>query len=158
MNLTVRSLFSVPVCVVALGATLPACNEAPSSASPGKASAAANAAAPTRAVREVGVADVARILKDKSGVVVDANGEDTRKEFGVVPGALLLTSHKNFALSELPAEKSTELVFYCGGTQCRASDSAAERASGAGYTNVAVMREGIRGWKSAGQPTNMPQS
>ena len=84
-------------------------------------------------------------------------GAETRQQYGVVPGAVLLTNHKDYALSELPPEKSKPLVFYCGGTACRASDKAADRAAGAGYTNVNVMREGIKGWASAGQKT-VPQT
>jgi len=110
------------------------------------------------AVKIVTVADVAGFLKTKSAVVVDANGADTRQKYGVVPGAVLLTDHKDYPLSELPAEKSTKLVFYCGGLMCRASDAAADRAHGAGYVDVNVMREGIKGWTSAGQPTSVPQS
>ncbi|MFT3840871.1 MAG: hypothetical protein QM723_28030 [Myxococcaceae bacterium] len=33
-----------------------------------------------------------------------------------------------------------------------ASHAAAERALEAGWTNVAVMSDGLKGWKSAGQP------
>ena len=104
------------------------------------------------------IAAVEQMLKDKSGVVVDANGASTRREYGVIPGAVLLSDHKSYALTELPSEKSTKLVFYCGGTACRASDAAAGRAASAGYSNVSVLREGIRGWKSAGRPTALPQS
>ena len=108
---------------------------------------------------ELSVKEVADLVKAKKATVVDANNVDTRKEYGVVPGAVLLSSSKDFAVSELPAEKSTKLVFYCGGTACKASDKAAHRAASAGYADVSVMREGIRGWKSAGQPTSShPQS
>jgi rhodanese-related sulfurtransferase len=110
------------------------------------------------AVNIVSVPDVARFVKDKSAVIYDANGADTRAKYGVVPGAILLTDHKEYPLTQLPAEKGEKLVFYCGGTMCRASDAAAERAVGAGYTNVNVMRDGIKGWASAGQPTSVPQS
>jgi len=118
------------------------------------------AAAPNteaKAVPEVTVAQVASYTKDKSATIFDANDADTRKEYGVVPGAVLL-SGKNYAMSQLPASKTDKLVFYCGGTQCRASDAAAARASTAGYTDVSVMRAGIRGWKDAGLPTSAPQS
>jgi rhodanese-related sulfurtransferase len=108
-------------------------------------------------VKIVSVPEVARFVEEKSAVIYDANGEETRQKYGVVPGAVLLTNHKDYALSELPPEKSKPLVFYCGGTACRASDKAAERATGAGYTNVNVMREGIKGWASAGQKT-VPQT
>jgi rhodanese-related sulfurtransferase len=108
-------------------------------------------------VKIVSVPEVARFVEDKSAVIYDANGAETREKYGVVPGAVLLSNHKEYPLSELPPDKSKALVFYCGGTACRASDTAAERASGAGYTNVNVMRDGIRGWASAGQKT-VPQS
>ena len=104
------------------------------------------------------VTDVQRFVKDKSATILDANDGDTRKEYGVVPGAVLL-SGKDYPLSSLPASKTDKLVFYCGGTQCRASDKAAERAASAGYADVSVMRAGIRGWRDAGQATNpAPQS
>jgi rhodanese-related sulfurtransferase len=102
---------------------------------------------------EMTVPAVAAALKDKKVVAVDANGAETREKYGVVPGALLLTDHRSYALTELPADKSSSLVFYCGGTQCRASDAAATRAAAAGYASVSVMRDGIRGWVDAGQAT-----
>lgn len=108
--------------------------------------------------KEVTVSEVASFVKDKTATIVDANGAETRQEQGIVPGALLLTSAREYALSELPAAKDTKLVFYCGGVKCRSSDNAAKRASEAGYGNVAVMRDGIRGWKTAGQTTEMPKS
>jgi rhodanese-related sulfurtransferase len=120
---------------------------------PAKAGAEAEKALP-----ETPIATVAELVKTKSGVVVDANDSKTRQEYGTVPGALLLSDHKSFAFSELPANKAEKLVFYCGGVKCRASDAAATRAASAGYSNVSVMREGIRGWKSAGQPTEQPRS
>jgi rhodanese-related sulfurtransferase len=72
---------------------------------------------------------------------------------------VLLASNKDYPLSVLPPAKADKLVFYCGGTQCRASDAAAARAASAGYSDVSVMRAGIRGWKEAGMPTSAaPQS
>jgi hypothetical protein len=32
---------------------------------------------------------------------------------GVVPGAILISDVDNFATSELPADKTAKLVFYC---------------------------------------------
>lgn len=117
-----------------------------------------SAPAQDKPVAEVTVSDVQQYVKNKSATVFDANDSDTRKEYGVVPGAVLL-SGKDYPLSTLPASKSDKLVFYCGGTQCRASDHAASRAASAGYSDVSVMRAGIRGWKDAGQTTNpAPQS
>lgn len=111
-----------------------------------KTEAAAKAKAPTISVDEVD-----QKLASGQCVPVDANGEGTRKKMGIVPGAVLLTDSETFNLSELPADKSKELVFYCANTRCGASHDAAEKAMTAGYTNVKVMPEGIAGWVKAGK-------
>jgi hypothetical protein len=50
-------------------------------------------------------------------VVYDANPPDVREEEGVIPGAHLLSSSGSYDVaSELPADKSTPLVFYCHNT------------------------------------------
>lgn len=84
---------------------------------------------------------------------VDANNPATRQHEGVVPGAIVLTDSETYALSELPADKAKELVFYCANTHCGASHQAASKAIAAGYTNVKVMPEGIAGWVKAGKKT-----
>lgn len=82
---------------------------------------------------------------------VDANGDGTRKKMGVIPGAVLLSDYDTFSTSELPADKSKTLVFYCANTHCGASHEAAGRALTAGYTNVRVLPDGIAGWVKAGK-------
>ena len=52
-------------------------------------------------------------LAAKQLTAVDCNGETTRKHMGVVPGAILVTDVEAYAPSELPADKTTKLVFYC---------------------------------------------
>jgi rhodanese-related sulfurtransferase len=136
-----------------LGLTLAACH------STQKDQAASDESATSTApVKELSVPEVASLIEAKAATVVDANGSETREKMGVVPGAVLLTSYHDYALSELPSAKDTKLVFYCGGTMCRASDSAAKRAAQAGYADVSVMRAGIKGWKDAGKTTAMPRS
>ena len=142
-----------PGLAVVIALAVAACQKAPS---PAEGSAAK--ADTQEWSKELAVADVAALLSAKSATILDANDVDTRKEQGVVPGAVLLSSSRDYALSELPPAKDTKLVFYCGGTACRASDKAAKRAADAGYADVSVMRAGIRGWKSAGQATATPQS
>ena len=83
--------------------------------------------------------------------VFDANGNDTRKEEGTIPGAVLLKSHDKYALSVLPQAKDSKLVFYCANEECTASHAAAKRAVKAGYTDVSVLSDGIMGWKKNGQ-------
>lgn len=146
-------MFTRALFTLALGLSLAACqkSEPTRDASPEQAE-------PQAAIRELSVSDVATLVQAKGATVVDANDTETRQEQGVVPGAVMLSSSREYALTELPAAKDTKLVFYCGGTACRASDKAAKRASEAGYADVSVMRAGIRGWKSAGQHTETPRS
>ncbi len=96
---------------------------------------------------------VAELAKNKAAKVFDANSASFRQKNGTIPGAVLLTSSSSYDLKELPAKKDTSLVFYCANTMCSASETAAKRASEAGYTNVAVLPEGLMGWKAAGQKT-----
>lgn len=104
------------------------------------------------------VAQVASWTKEKKATAVDANGTETRAKQGVIPGAVLLTSSSQYDLKELPADKSGKLVFYCASQKCGASHAAAKRALENGYTDVAVLPDGIAGWKQAGQATAKPNT
>ncbi|MEY4729830.1 MAG: hypothetical protein RL020_988 [Pseudomonadota bacterium] len=85
--------------------------------------------------------------KTPNVAMLDVNPDDVRASKGVVPGAIKLSSYDKYALTELPSDKSTQLIFYCYNTFCLASDEAADRAIKAGYTNVGRMRAGITGWQ-----------
>ncbi len=116
----------------------------------------ATAAAPASACEGDKDPTVKVTLKEaqKSGATfVDANSKQTRAKFGVIPGAVLLTSFDAFKSKELPKNKDEKLVFYCANQWCGASKQAAARATMAGYKNVAVLPDGIQGWKKAGLKT-----
>jgi len=100
---------------------------------------------------EVTIDQLDTMLAKNDCVPVDANGEQTRRKLGVIPGAVLLTDSETFSTSELPTDKSKALVFYCANTSCGASDEAAHKAMTAGYTNVKVLPDGIAGWVKAGK-------
>ena len=104
--------------------------------------------APKAMINEISVKQVQQLIdsKAKNVVILDANNEDARKEAGVVPGAVLLTSYSKYALTELPKDKNTTLVFYCYNSYCQASNLAAQRAVGAGHKDARVMKAGIVGW------------
>jgi rhodanese-related sulfurtransferase len=116
--------------------------------------------APAKArFKTVAVANAASLQKEKKAILLDANGENVRQRDGVIPGAVMLTSFNKYDVAkELPANKSSKLIFYCYNPQCLSSHEAAERAIDAGYTDVSIMPDGIIGWKSAGQPTAAPKS
>ena len=107
-------------------------------------------AAAASAVSTISVGELDARLAAGGCQAVDANGDATRQRMGVIPGAVLLTDSESFQLAELPADKSKPLVFYCANTYCGASHQAADKAILAGYTNVAVLPDGIAGWVKAG--------
>ena len=108
----------------------------------------------------ISITELSKLQKANLVHVFDANDEKTRAKYGVIPGAVLLSSYRQFDVAKvLPATKTDKVVFYCANIECMASHAAAERAVGAGYTNVAVLPDGIMGWKKAGEPTqSMPRS
>ena len=59
--------------------------------------------------------DVEKGLAANELTAVDCNGEDTRKKFGVIPGAVLVADEEGYPASDLPADKTRKLVFYCSG-------------------------------------------
>jgi rhodanese-related sulfurtransferase len=99
--------------------------------------------------------ELQKMNKDAKGsvFVFDANDNRTREKEGVIPGSTALKSTRDYDLSVLPKDKSADVVFYCGGPMCMASHEAAKRAIQAGYSKVAVMSDGITGWKKAGYET-----
>ena len=102
-------------------------------------------------VQEISVQEVQKYVQDKAPnvAIVDANNDDARTDAGVVPGAILLTSYNKYAMTELPKDKNTTLVFYCYNSYCQASHAAAHRAISAGYKDARVMKAGIVGWNAA---------
>lgn len=151
--------------VMALGLLVVGCEQGSSTAASGEA--APDSAKVTsqddskeakNLIPEIDVEDAAKAMQ-AGAVAIDANSKRTREKMGTVPDAVILSSSSSYELSQLPSDKSKDLIFYCSNTFCSASDAAAERASEHGYENVHVMREGIKGWKDAGKPTQAyPQS
>jgi rhodanese-related sulfurtransferase len=120
--------------------------------------AVAGCTADTSDLKTLSVSDVATLHEKDGAVLVDANGAATRERYGIVPGAILLTSSSAYALSELPVDKHSSLVFYCASTMCSAAPKAARRAVEAGYTDVHVLPQGIQGWVEAGLPVDTPKA
>ena len=102
-------------------------------------------------VQEISVQEVQKFVQDKPAnvAILDVNNDDARKDAGVVPSAILLSSYNQYAITELPKDKNTTLVFYCYNSYCQASHAAALRAIGAGYKDARVMKAGIAGWNKA---------
>jgi rhodanese-related sulfurtransferase len=87
----------------------------------------------------------------------DANNDDTRERYGVIPGAVLLSSYRDYdPAAELPADPAAPLVFYCHSERCGAAADAARRALAAGHRDVWVLAPGIVGWADSGRAVERP--
>jgi hypothetical protein len=76
------------------------------------------AAEPKEKFRLIEVPELEAMQKDAGApvTVLDANDVDFRQKNGVIPGARLLSSFKDYDLKkELPPNKDAPLVFYCSG-------------------------------------------
>lgn len=130
-------------------------NDTAETKKPMKVPRAATSISKVHKLKMIHVADLQNMMDTQKDnlVIFDANGETTRKKEGMIPGAKPLTSANDYDLAVLPTNKTTNLVFYCANTMCTASHDAANKAIKAGYTNVRVLAEGIKGWKDAKKPT-----
>jgi len=78
--------------------------------------ACSHTASSKEALKEIRVADLVamRAAPGSRVAIFDANQPDFRTKNGVIPGAKLLSNfHKYDVAKELPADRSTPLVFYC---------------------------------------------
>ena len=108
--------------------------------------------ADTSGLQTLAVEEVVQRLADaeERPLLCDANNDETRARFGSIAGALLLSSYRDYDLSELSTDKSRPIVFFCHSEMCGAAAEAARRAIAGGYEQVSVMPAGIVGWAEAG--------
>lgn len=66
-------------------------------------------------IKKIHVAELVALMHNPRAhvVIYDANLNDVRAKYGIIPGARLLSSADGYDLSELPADKHAKLVFYC---------------------------------------------
>ncbi len=85
-------------------------------------------------------------------MIIDARPKQPRYDKGHIPTAVSLpdAQFEKMAASVLPADKSTLLLFYCGGTACPLSHQSAWKAEAMGYTNVHVYPAGDPEWVEKG--------
>ena len=89
-------------------------------------------------------------IPPKQGVmIVDSRPAARQYDPGHIPGAVNIPdSQFDKQVAKLPADKSTLLLFYCGGLDCMLSHGSAFKAEKLGYTNVKVYAAGMPDWKA----------
>lgn len=95
-------------------------------------------------LKSISCRDVNDLLPLKQVAVFDVNAR-SRWAAAHLPGARHLDP-EHFGPGDLPADKDTQLVFYCSNFMCRKAPTAARRARAMGFANVRVMSAGIQGW------------
>lgn len=109
-------------------------------------------------------ADKARDLAGKGALLVDVRSANEYAE-GHIKGARNVpykeksekkasfdASQDSFDLAKLPADKATEMIFYCNGHDCWKSYKAGSVAIKAGYKKLFWLRGGLPEWKGKGLP------
>ena len=91
---------------------------------------------------------VKKLIDGKASyALVDSRPKRTLDKEGSIPSALHISdSEFDKHTGKLPADKATELVFYCGGLACPLSQNSAEKARKLGYTNVKTYPQGHPDW------------
>jgi rhodanese-related sulfurtransferase len=85
-------------------------------------------------------------------MIIDSRPKQPRYDQGHIPTAVSLPDSQfdKMAATTLPADKTTKLIFYCGGVECPLSHQSAWKAEAMGYTNVAVYPAGDPEWVAKG--------
>jgi rhodanese-related sulfurtransferase len=97
------------------------------------------------------VTKLAVIPTRKDVVVIDSRPAKRRYNNEHIPGAISIPDTMFDKMTDLlPEDKSTQLVFYCGGLKCKLSHKSAFKAEALGYTNIAVYAKGMPDWIANG--------
>src|SRR5690349_13157567 len=104
-------------------------------------------------LKSISPADLLALTERRKVAIFDCNSRQSWAS-AHVPGAAHLDA-QGYGPGQLPDDKATELVFYCGNPLCRKAPVAARRAKRMGYDNVRVMSAGISGWIAAKLPTEI---
>ncbi|MCP3942923.1 MAG: rhodanese-like domain-containing protein [Desulfobacteraceae bacterium] len=81
-------------------------------------------------------------------MIIDARPYKIKYTKGHIPGAVSIPYSKfDKKIDLLPGDKSTLLIYYCGGLKCKLSHKSAKKAKALGYTNVKVFAKGFPEWK-----------
>lgn len=96
-------------------------------------------------------------IPPKKGVMlIDSRPAARQYDPGHIPGAINIPDTQfDKHVAKLPADKSTLLIFYCGGYDCMLSHNSAFKAEKLGFTNIKVYPAGMPEWKTAGHQVSV---
>lgn len=91
---------------------------------------------------------IKKLAADKSPhMLIDARPKRTSDK-GMIPGSVNISdSEFDKHVDKLPLDKSTPLIYYCGGLDCVLSVKSAAKAAALGYKDVKTYPEGYPEWE-----------
>jgi rhodanese-related sulfurtransferase len=93
------------------------------------------------------VGQYAKIPMAEDVMIIDSRPLKPKYVKGHIPMAVSIPySQMDKMIDQLPENKDSLLIFYCGGLKCKLSHKAAFKAESLGYKNVKVFAEGYPGW------------
>lgn len=96
----------------------------------------------------VSAAHIKKLIDEKSAyALIDARPKRVADK-GMIPTSINISDTEfDKQVDKLPADKATQLIYYCGGLECVLSDKSADKARKLGYTNVVTYPEGYPEWE-----------
>jgi rhodanese-related sulfurtransferase len=93
------------------------------------------------------VGQYAKVPMAEDVMIIDSRPLKPKYVKGHIPMAVSVPySQMDKMLDQLPENKDSLLIFYCGGLKCKLSHKAAYKAEALGYKNIRVFAEGYPGW------------
>ncbi len=107
---------------------------------------------PSNLTRQVDFPAIHDIWKKGDAIFVDTRSAASFKR-GHIPGAVSVPINRvKSTISELPDNKETYLITYCGSVECPNAYQLMNILLGHGYINVKFFPRGLRGWQALGYP------
>lgn len=100
---------------------------------------------------EVTLQELKALVDAKGATIIDANSAKVY-DSGHIPGAVSFAKNEKTLANQLPKDKNTLIVAYCGGPMCTAWEDPAKQAKTLGYSNIKHFKGGLKTWKDSGYP------
>ncbi len=102
--------------------------------------------------KTITLSDAERMLKENDAMIFDVNTQEVRDSLGYIKGAIFLDFNDEKSWdSLLPADKNTNLIFYCLNSLCYEASYVALEMQKKGYENSFAMMDGIEKWITSGR-------
>ncbi len=97
----------------------------------------------------VSVPFIKKLMDEKAPMtLIDSRPKERKFDKGHIPGAINIPDLQfDKMVDRLPANKASQLYFYCEGLSCKLSSDSATKAVKLGYTSVKVVPDGYPAWE-----------